>query len=159
MAHRLTCALTALLLSACAPPPQVKDGAVLKVAVNGHAFDALVRLTRESRSKGLGGRKDLADGQAMLFAYPDEAVRQFVMRDCHFPIAVIFLDGKGRVVKTHAMSVEKPGVAEDGLTRYSSESSAQFALEVKAKLLDGLGIVPGTTVIELPLEALRRAAE
>lgn len=164
MAPRLTCratcaCLTALLFSSCAPPPQVSDGGTLKVTVNGQPFDAELRLSRESRAKGLGGRDDLPEGRAMLFAYPDEAVRNFVMRDCRFPVAVIFLDGKGRVVKTHAMPVEKPGTAENDLIRYSSESSMQFALEVKAEQLEKLGVKAGETVVVLPFEALAQAAE
>lgn len=169
MAHRLTpsrirpLAAFAILLAGCAAtpgcsPPAFHDGDHLKVAVNGHAFDTELKLTPESRTQGMGGRLNIADDFAMLFAYPEPRQMSFVMRDCHFPIAVLFLDAQGRVVKTHAMPVEKPGTAEDDLIRYPSEASAQFALEVKAGQLEKLGVVVGQTKVELPLEALGNAA-
>ncbi len=164
--YRLEHALTLALLTlasctalSCAKPSVFKDGATLPISVNGHAFHAEIELTPESRIKGLGGRAVIADDFAMLFAWPMPRQLNFVMRDCHFPIAVLFLDDQGRVVATHKMPVEPAATAEDDLIRYPSGSSAQFALEIKAERLDALGVVIGETKIELPIEALTQAAQ
>ncbi len=168
MAHGLTpthpLAIAALFLlgcaaSGCTKPPAFKDGATLPLRVNGHAFNAELTLTPESRTKGLGGRAAIADDFAMLFVWPRPRQLNFVMRDCRFPIGVLFLDDQGRVVATHTMPVAPAATAEDDLIRYPSRSSAQFALEVKAEHLAGLGVVIGETKIELPIEALTQAAQ
>lgn len=164
MAHRLTRTLAPLLLlagcaaSGCAPPAY-HDGGRLPVTVDGRTFEAELKLTPESRYLGMGGRAEMPQDFAMLFAYPEPQHLHYVMRDCAFPIDILFLDGQGRVVAKHRMVPDPAGMAEDDLRRYDSEASAQFALEIKGGWLDKLDITVGQTRLNLPAEALGAAAK
>lgn len=92
------------------------------------------------RTRGLGGRKQLASDRGMLFIFPDEQERTFVMRDCYIPLDIAFLDADHRVVRMHTMAVE-PDRA--GRVRYRSGRPAQYALEVPAGELTRAGVEVG----------------
>jgi uncharacterized membrane protein (UPF0127 family) len=77
--------LAVLLLSGCAV------AAMPRVTVGGQAVDAYLADTMAKRSEGLAGFDGLADGEALVFVYPDERVRTFGMKDVGFPIDVVFI--------------------------------------------------------------------
>lgn len=166
MAHRLKTSLSLIFLSlagctatGCAPPPTYHDGDHLPVTVAGHTFDAELKLTPESRFRGMGGRTDIPADFAMLFAYPQPHHLNYVMRDCAFPLDILFLDGEGRVVAKHHMPIEPPGTPEEKLIRYDSDYSAQFVLEVKGGWLEKLKVTVGETRLDIPKGALAAAKE
>jgi len=148
-------------LAGCQPasPQGFVSGDVTPVRLGGERFHLELALDPDSRFKGLSGRRTMAEDRGMLFVFPDERVRSFVMRDCWFPIDVIFLDAAGRVVKVHTMSVEPMDrrFEERLLTRYSSEYAVVAAIELHGGEAARLGLTPGTRV-ELPLERLKAAA-
>jgi uncharacterized membrane protein (UPF0127 family) len=127
------------------------------VTIAGRSFELELALTPEARYQGLSGREHIAADGGMLFAFPDSRERAFVMRDCLVPIDIIFLDGQGRVVRTHQMTVEPKDTPEHELTRYPSGWPAQFAIELKGGLLDELDVKKGQR-IALPLKRLKQRA-
>jgi len=124
------------------------------VELGGERFHLELAADPERRYRGLGGREHLPEGSGMLFAFPEEAPRAFVMRHCRIPLDVAFLDAEGRVVAVHSMEVEPPqqpgegpGAYEARLPRYPSGGPARFAIEVRGGRLAGLGIGRGDRAV------------
>jgi uncharacterized membrane protein (UPF0127 family) len=95
-----------------------------------------------TRERGLMGRSEIAATGGMLFVFPDDAPRQFWMRDCLVDIDLAFLDRRGRVVAVHRMKAEpprQPGESEEQylgrLRGYPSFAPARFAIELRAGTL------------------------
>lgn len=119
-------------------------------------------LSEEEQRTGLMERSNLAEDEGMLFAYQQEHIQSFWMKNTLIPLDLIFLDKNGVVVKIRQMSVEAPQKAseslheyEQRLTQYSSEKTARFALELKAGMSDVLNLKPGD-YINLELEKLQQ---
>lgn len=147
--------------------PVTKAGGTeyLKVKIGTREFKLEIAADAKTREKGLGDRRELAEDGGMIFIFPRAARLQFVMRDCYIPIDVLFLDGAGRVVAQHAMTVEpprgeneRPEVYEQRLKPYSSNFAAQFALEFKGGTLEQLKLRSGDR-IDLDLAALKKRAK
>lgn len=89
---------------------------------------------------GLMYRKSMLDSQGMLFIFPEEAPRSFYMKNTEFPLDIIFIDSKNKVV-----SIQKNAqpLNESSLP---SEGPAQYVLEVNAKLSDMWGLKAGDSI-------------
>lgn len=81
--------------------------------------------TPEGREKGLSGHKSLESNEGMLFIFPEEKQHGFWMKEMLFPIDIIWLDSKKRIiyVKENAKPESYPEV-------YTPSTAAQFVLEV-----------------------------
>lgn len=130
----------------------------IAVRIEGRDFLLEPAFTPAKRFQGLSDRKHIADDGGMLFGFTDARVRQFVMRRCLVPIDIIFLTPTGRVIVTHAMQVEPYDTPESQLKRYSSEWSAQFAIELQGGMVEKLGIQPGDR-IDLDWQAMTKRVE
>ena len=93
----------------------------------------------------------------MLFVFPYEDEREFVMRRCLVPIDILFLDPRGTVLNTHAMLVEPADTPERELKRYASEGKSALVIELAGGTVERLGVQAGDT-IELPVLELKRRA-
>lgn len=122
-----------------------------------------------SRTKGLSGRKEIAERGGMIFVYTNADIRNFWMYECLVDIDILYLDPKGVVTATHTMKAEplrqpreSAAAYEARLKRYTSRRPAQFAIELKAGEIKRLQIKPGD-VIEFDRKKLtdlaRRLAE
>lgn len=155
-------ALVSVMLGGCVPNEAVSND-VETITVKGQTFFMEVAATDAKRFKGLGGRELVEDDGGMIFIFPRPRALGFVMRDCLVPIDIAFLDQFGTVVQTHEMPVELPDPGESredylaGLTTYSSNAAAMFALEFKAGKLRELGLERGDKV-ELDTTRLQRMA-
>lgn len=96
--------------------------------------------TPDQTYRGLSDRPKLDADKGMLFIFPQAEVRQFCMRQCLIPLDIAFFDADRRVVKTYTMAVEPYGLDRK---LYSSESPAQYALEVPAGALARAGVKVG----------------
>lgn len=96
-----------------------------------------------SRYRGLSGKDDLRDDVGMLFVYDKPQVLGFCMRGCNIPIDIAFIDSDMKIVQIYTMQVE-PDRA--GRINYSSNTPAQYALEVRGGLFRRRGIKAGDEV-------------
>lgn len=154
----LAVALLPALLAGCTP--RGADAAApttQRVTLNGRAFELEIAADSDSRFRGLSDRASIPAGGGMLFVFPDTAVRTFVMRRCLVPIDIAFLDGRGRIVAMHAMTVEPYDTPESELRRYSSRWPAAFAIELRGGTLAELDARIGQRV-GLPAQDLRQLA-
>ena len=139
-----------------ATDPQAADGSHLAVTLKGEMFKLELALDDETRVQGLSDRAEIAADGGMLFVFPDEKHRAFVMRRCLVPIDIAFLDARGEVLWMHAMQVEPdPDAPDNRLKPYISHYPAQFAIEVRDGTLRRLGLRQGDR-IDLPVEDLKR---
>ena len=143
------------------PEPQPLE-ARQEVEIDGESFDLELALTNTQRVQGLSDRRAIDEDGGMLFVYPYDRVMRFVMRRCHVPIDIIFLDADGRIVQVYAMEVIEPIGGEDWYAPplgddYSSIERARFAIELQGGMLESLDLGVGD-VIELPLEDLKARA-
>ncbi len=132
-------------------------GGVQRVEIKGEVFALELALTPEARFQGLSHRAFIAPDGGMLFVFPQEAERTFVMRDCLVPIDILFLDPRGRVLNTHAMQNVPLGTPESQLKRYPSDGKSSLAIELAGGTVERLGVEPGDT-IDLPVLELKRRA-
>lgn len=95
-----------------------------------------------TREHGLMGRREIDATGGMLFAFPDDAPRQFWMRDCLVDLDIAFLDRGGRIVAVHRMKAEPPRAPGESegqylgrLRGYPSFAPARFAIELRAGTL------------------------
>jgi uncharacterized membrane protein (UPF0127 family) len=123
------------------------------VQINGTTWRVEVAQTRATRTKGMGGRRELADGTGMVFLFRSERPRSFWMKDCLIPLDIAFLDSTGTVVNLYTMPVEANPSNPTG--RYASNLPAAFVLEVPAGGLARAGVRIGqqATLINLPPRA------
>lgn len=142
-----------------APAPQqaAADAPLFeRITLDGREFELELALTPNQRYQGLSDREYIPDDGGMLFVFPDEARRTFVMRRCLVPIDLIYLDAEGRVLNTHQMEVEPYNRPDWLLTRYRSDGPAQYVIELAGGMLDELALSPGDR-IDLPADLKRRA--
>ncbi len=147
----------ALALGACvAAPgcsgPTAPEGYAI-VELGGRSFTLEIVADPATRERGLGGRESIPEDGGMLFSFPDAQVRQFVMRDCLFPIDIVFLDANGVIVAMHHMPLDEPRregesdmAYERRLKRYSSRFNARYAIEIRGGLLEELDLRAGERV-------------
>lgn len=89
---------------------------------------------------GLMYRNTMENHQAMLFIFPDEALRSFYMKNTQFPLDIIYIDEDSTIVSFQKNA--KP-FDETGLP---SHVPAQYVLEIKAGLSDTLGVEVGDRI-------------
>jgi uncharacterized membrane protein (UPF0127 family) len=82
-------------LPACASP----SGPRVVLESGGKSLTVQVELadTDAKRERGLMFRKELRDGQGMLFLFDEEGEHTFWMKDTLIPLDLIFVDASGRV--------------------------------------------------------------
>jgi len=117
---------------------------------------AHVVLTYADRKRGLGGVRQLANDEGMLFVYRDLERRQFWMRDCWIPLDIAFLGEDGHVLQLETLSPPAAGTERTPRTRLSPPSA--YVLEVEAGFFQRHGLGVGT-VVQIPAEVRRTAAE
>lgn len=150
----LAIVLTTWVIMGCASETV---GGIQRIEIKGEVFKLELALDSPTRIQGLSDRESIASDGGMLFVFPYEAERQFVMRRCLVPIDILFLDPKGTVLNTHAMRVENAGTPEEDLTRYESRGKSSLVIELAGGTVERLGVAAGDRV-ELPFLELKRRA-
>ncbi len=89
---------------------------------------------------GLMYRKSMQKDRGMLFIFPNESPHSFYMKNTEFPLDIIFIDAKQRVV-----SIQKNAQPLDERS-LPSEGPAQYVLEVNAQLTDEWNLQKGDSI-------------
>ncbi len=77
---------------------------------------------------------------AMIFAFPDSAIRSFWNQNVYFDLDIAFLDESGKVVRLAILRALDP-------TPVPSGGPAKFALEMKRGGFKRLGLLPGARIL------------
>jgi uncharacterized membrane protein (UPF0127 family) len=93
----------------------------------------------EERSQGLMRRKNLADGEGMLFIFERDEALSFWMKDTIIPLSIAFIASDGRIVEIKDMRPLD-------LSPVKSSRSVRYALEVPQGWFERAGIKPGDIV-------------
>jgi uncharacterized membrane protein (UPF0127 family) len=105
-----------------------------------HVFAVELALTPEEQAKGLMFRRELPEGQGMLFDFGDDGIREFWMKNTYIPLDMIFIRADGRIAKIAENTVP---LSEE---RVSSDRPVRGVLEVIAGTTRKLGIMAGDRV-------------
>ena len=76
--------------------------ATKQVEIHGYPFTVEVAETSKQKAKGLSGRKHIPSGTGMLFKMSGGPAK-FHMRNTHFPLDILYLDGGGVVIMKDRM--------------------------------------------------------
>lgn len=113
--------------------------ALQRVDFGGVSLSIEVAATPEARERGLGGRASIPDDYGMLFAFAEDGIYGFWMKDMLVPIDIFWLDDKGQVVSIAA------SVATSSYPRVFYPSvPARYVLETMAGFAETHGVATGT---------------
>ncbi len=95
------------------------------------------------QQRGLSFRKELPQGQGMLFIFPEERQLSFWMKNTFIPLSIGFFDKNKKLLNVLQMTPVKPGQKSGNLQLYQSQGPAMYALEVPVGWFQQKGISPG----------------
>ena len=128
------------LLVAGAAWPEGKQTLEIASKTGVHAFSVEIADTEPEREKGLMFRKELPEGQGMLFDFHREQEVGFWMKNTYVSLDMIFIRGDGRILSIAENT-------EPLSTRViPSNGPVRAVLEVVAGTARKFGIAPGDRV-------------
>jgi uncharacterized membrane protein (UPF0127 family) len=116
----------------------------LNVSVNNQTLIADIAATNEQRTKGLAVKDSLAENQAMLFVFENEAEHTFWMKDMKFPIDIIWMDANKTVI--HVEHNLQPCSTMILCTTYKASGNSLYVLETVSGFAQKHGITKGTHI-------------
>ena len=125
-----------------AAPSQAVDRNTLEIAskTGVHVFAVEIAQNDAERSKGLMYRKELPEGQGMLFDFHTDQEVAFWMENTYIPLDMIFIRGNGTILR----------IAENttplSTKQVPSGGPVRAVLEVIGGTARKLGIAPGDRV-------------
>lgn len=105
-----------------------------------HVFAVEIASTPEEQARGLMFRRELPEGQGMLFDFHQEQPTTFWMKNTYIPLDMIFIRGDGRILRIAENTVP----LSEALV--PSGGPVRAVLEVVAGTAKKLGIAPGDRV-------------
>lgn len=120
----------------------------LPVWIGDSVFDARIAQTESELKRGLSGTKKLANNEAMLFVFAQEAKYSIWMKDMHIPIDVIWLDSKKNVV--HIVRNMTPLSYPKS---FKPTVPARYVIEVPAGMAKTMNITVGSSATFEPADA------
>ncbi len=109
---------------------------ILKSDGKGVSLQAEIATTDTERSKGLMFRRELRDGQGMLFVFDRDQHLSFWMKNTLIPLSVAYIASDGKILEIHDMTPES-------LSPVDSDHAARYALEVPQGWFSRVGLGPG----------------
>jgi uncharacterized membrane protein (UPF0127 family) len=97
---------------------------------------AEIAVTDAQRQQGLMYRKELKDGEGMLFVFERDEMLSFWMKNTLVPLSIAYIASDGRILEIYDM---EPG----NLNPVKSGRSARYALEVPQGWFSRTGLGPG----------------
>src|SRR3989344_1775222 len=114
------------------------------VAINGQTYFIEIADTAASQQHGLSDRTSLPQEHGMLFIFPEKQVRSFWMKDMHFPLDMIWIDGDTIVDITENVPPPTPG--ESPAIVYP-KAPVDKVLELNAGEVKRIGVSAGQKVL------------
>ncbi len=96
---------------------------------SGRQVQAELAVTSDQRARGLMFRDSLDSSRGMLFVFPQADFHAFWMKNCRFPIDIIWLSAKKRIVHIERAV---PPCQEDPCPSYGPMRKAKYVVEVVA---------------------------
>lgn len=112
---------------------------LLDLAAGFHRIEAEVAHTPETRARGLMHRREMAPQRGMLFVFTHDATHCMWMRNTFLPLAVAFLDERGRIINIAEMQPQTE-------INHCAARPARYALEMNAGWFAQRGIRPGDLI-------------
>jgi uncharacterized membrane protein (UPF0127 family) len=125
--------------SAAPSAPTVPMLPTVRVELAGKPFTLEVADDPDEMQRGLMFRQSMPRDHGMLFAYENERILSFWMKNTYIPLDIVFLDSAGRVVTIKQM---KPL----DLTSTAADRPARYAIELNAGVAGEIGLKPGDLV-------------
>lgn len=130
------------------PQPHLEEATIR--FPSGTTIQAELALTPDQRAKGLMFRDSLEANRGMLFVFPEPSFHDFWMKNCRFPIDMIWLSSEKKIVHIERAV---PPCKEDPCPSYGSFRRAQYVIEVVAEFSRQEKLKVGDTIqFELPEE-------
>jgi uncharacterized membrane protein (UPF0127 family) len=135
-------AFVILGLLAVSGPARAADPHVVEIAskTGVHAFAVELATTDAERAQGLMNRKELPEGQGMLFDFQRDQEVAFWMKNTYIPLDMIFIRSDGRIMRIAENTVP---LSEKIVP---SNAAVRGVLEVIAGTTRKLGIAVGDKV-------------
>ncbi|MCL2441857.1 MAG: DUF192 domain-containing protein [Treponema sp.] len=111
-----------------------RDGVVLAVV------KAEIARTHDERQQGLMYRKNLPDGEGMLFIFERDQVLSFWMKNTYIPLSIAYIAYNGKIIDIKDMYPHNE-------TPVTSSRSARYALEVPQGWFSRVGVKEGDVVV------------
>jgi YVTN family beta-propeller protein len=99
---------------------------------------------REEFARGLMFRKHLPWNAGMLFAFDDEEIRRFWMKNTLIPLDMIFVDSSSKIID---IKENVPPCKQEECPTYPSKEPAQYVLEVNAGFVQEKGVKIGDRLV------------
>ncbi len=96
---------------------------------SGRQVQAELAVTSDQRARGLMFRDSLDPGRGMLFVFPQSEFHAFWMKNCRFPIDIIWLSAEKKIVHIERAV---PPCQEDPCPSYGPIRKAKYVVEVVA---------------------------
>jgi uncharacterized membrane protein (UPF0127 family) len=94
---------------------------------SGAVYHVEIAADQDSRAQGLMYRESLQDGRGMLFLFPRPSIEAFWMKNCNFPIDIVWMDAARRVI---FVSAHTPPCKEDPCPTYGPKEKSLYVLEI-----------------------------
>jgi uncharacterized membrane protein (UPF0127 family) len=122
----------ALLALGCAlrPPPAPASPAVIPLTLpSGRVFQTELMIDDGDRARGLMYRPSLPADRALLFVFGDLGFHGIWMKNCRFPIDIVWLDENKKVVH---VAPRVPPCAQEPCPVYTPMRRAAYVVEMNA---------------------------
>ena len=136
--------------AASTPAPAPTTGPRV-VMPNGTVISVELALTDPEKAQGLMFRESMPRNAGMVFPFEGLEIRPFWMKNCHFPLDLVYATKDGTVVEViKALPPCPPDPAPCPNTTPAAKSDT--VLEVNAGVADATGAVPGAKLkwVEIP---------
>lgn len=141
-----------LLLAALVPRPALGDGVrageglpeVIGLRLpSGRAFQAELMVRPEDRAMGLMFRPSLPKDRVLLFVFEREDFHSIWMKNCRFPIDIVWLDDDRRIVH---VAERVPPCRADPCPSYAPLRKGSYVIEMNAGVARAEKLAVGQTV-------------
>ncbi|MEO6323668.1 MAG: DUF192 domain-containing protein [Thermoanaerobaculia bacterium] len=155
--------LMATVMASCSPSPGSADRSIARTAAvpttvvsgprvvfpSGTSVTVEVARTDQEKSQGLMFRESMPQEAGMVFLFEGLEIRPFWMKDCHFPLDMIYTRKDGTIVD---VLKDVPPCRADPCPSYPPKGKADTVVEVNAGFAAKNGALPGARLVyrEIP---------